>query len=183
MNVRLLICVALAGFCVACNNSSTSKYEGGYNTDNERIENNEKDTRTQQVNPKMANCPWCGGCGTVKLPDPGEIGMMLGYQGGTQVCQACAGQGKVPTEIAEMMKQAVSGMMNGSGMGNGNSGHSGRSKTQIQTELIKAKEVLQSIERDYSNCSSDVLRMQYAQMISNQRGYISRLEDELRYAN
>ena len=57
-----------------------------------------------------------------------------------------------------------------------------RRKESAEMELRKAYELLQSMEYDYENCTSGVLRAQYSNMIAEQKQRIAQLEQELRYA-
>ena len=73
-------------------------------------------------------------------------------------------------------------------MGDGSStdshsfGGSGREAYQIEYELNKARELLESMEEAYANADGVVVRAQYPRMIADQKERIRQLEAELRNA-
>ena len=58
----------------------------------------------------------------------------------------------------------------------------GRSAQEIQYDLHKAYRLLADMERQYQECSSVTIAVQYPSMIQKQRERIYRLEAELRNA-
>ncbi len=129
---------------------------------------------------QMVSCPMCSGTGVFDYL-PGDAFAPK------EVCPACEGKGVCSTERAQEAIQAKAqaeaimngGYNNGGGYYNGGGYGSGRSAYEIENDLRKAYELLESMEEDYRNCSSGVIKEQYPQMIANQRERIAQLEAEL----
>lgn len=174
----LLIVIAL---CSCGNSSSHSNYsfEGSdAQNESEYVDEYEFDDEGySEESSQMVACPMCGGSGVFEFM-PGDI------MAPKQTCQGCGGNGQVTIAQAQQIEAAIN-QMNGIMNGNadyGSGGNSGRSSYQIEMELRKAYELLQSMEYDYENCTSGVLRAQYSNMIAEQKQRIAQLEQELRYA-
>lgn len=79
-------------------------------------------------------------------------------------------------------KAQIDAMMGGGSAEGYSSGGSGRDAYQIEYELNKAYELLKSMEEAYTNSDGIVVRLQYLQMIAEQKERIRQLEAELRNA-
>lgn len=128
---------------------------------------------------QMVQCPMCGGTGVFDYL-PGDV-----FAPKVE-CPACHGQGECDINSAQEAMQAMAqaeAIMSG-GYGGGYDGNysSGRSAYEIEYDLRKAYDLLQSMEEDYRNCSSGVIAAQYPSMIANQQERILQLEAELRNA-
>ena len=138
-------------------------------------------------------CPMCGGTGVVEYI-PGDV-----FAPQVQ-CSACNGTGRCDARTAQQVIDAQRQVNNmfgggyqnqaqddwvqaGNSGGYGYGGGNGRSIHQIEYDLRKAYEQLESLERDYRNCSSGVISAQYPQLIANQQNRIAQLEAELRNAH
>lgn len=168
----------LAGVLFAsCGNSSNSgSYENnpfGENTYSET----EEDGYEQES--QMVTCPMCNGTGIFDFM-PGDM------MAPKQTCGACNGNGVCDVNTAQQVMQAkaqVDAMMGGGGnAGGNNSSGSGRDAYQIEYELNKAYELLESMEEGYANSDGVVVRSQYPRMIADQKERIRQLEAELRNA-
>ena len=128
---------------------------------------------------QMVTCPMCNGTGIFDFM-PGDM------MAPKQTCGACNGNGVCDVNIAQQVMQAkaqVDAMMGGEGNADGyNSGKSGRDAYQIEYELNKAYELLESMEEGYANSDGVVVRSQYPRMIADQKERIRQLEAELRNA-
>ena len=105
----------------------------------------------------------------------------------TVKCSACGGKGVCTASTAKKMiemRNEVNSMMNGGNQIIPNQGgrRSGRSAYEIQNDLNKAYQLLNSMEENYRNCTSVVVAAQYPNMIANQKERIRQLEAELRNA-
>lgn len=143
----------------------------GYQPSRNKSGGNQADEVSQLV-----ICPLCNGTGIFSYM-PGD------FMAPKEVCSLCKGQGVCTASAAQPvidMQREINGMMNG-----GNSGgylQSGRSAYEIQYQLDRAYELLHSMEENYNNCTSGVLRAQYPSMIAEQKRLIMQLENELRNA-
>ncbi len=103
-----------------------------------------------------------------------------------QTCGACNGNGVCDANTAQQVMQAkaqIDAMMgDGSSTDGNSSGGSGREAYQIEYELNKARELLESMEEAYANADGVVVRAQYPMMIADQKERIRQLEAELRNA-
>lgn len=165
---KLLTVMFVAITVCSCNSSpsSNNRYEwSGTNKEQGNGDSNDE---------QMYVCPMCGGTGIFEFM-PGDI------MAPREICQGCNGKKVVTAKQAKSIietKRQVNVMMGGN---NGTSG-SGRSAYEIEYDLKKAYDLLESMEREYQNCSSVVMKAQYPRMIADQKALISRLENELRYA-
>ena len=118
----------------------------------------------------MVTCPMCNGTGVFDFM-PGDV------MAPKQTCGACNGNGVCDVNTAQQVRQAqaqIDAMMSGGG--------SGRDVYQIEYELNKAYELLESMEEGYANSDGVVVRSQYPRMIADQKERIRQLEAELRNA-
>lgn len=180
---KTFIIVAFAGMAMmvtSCGNSSGS--DSGYTPidDWSSTEPDDYDySNNQQA--QMVSCPMCGGTGVFDFM-PGDA-FAPKYQ-----CPSCNGNGVCTAQQAQEAIQAkaqADAMMNGgytSGGGYVSGSGSGRSVAQIEYDLRKAYDLLESTQEDYNNCTSGVLKAQYPSMIAEQRARIAQLEAELRNA-
>ena len=125
---------------------------------------------------QMVTCPMCGGSGVFCLM-PDDI-----FAPRT-TCSTCNGTGMCTEQQAINIQNAVeqaNSFMNGGGMDTPR--QSGRSVYEIQHDLDKAYRLLADMERQYQECSSVTIAVQYPSMIQKQRERIYRLEAELRNA-
>ena len=86
-------------------------------------------------------------------------------------CEACNGTGQCDAETAGQLQQ----MFNVTNTVK-------RSVNEIEYDLQKAYDLLESMKNDYNNCSSGVLKAQYPSRIEQQKARIAQLEAELRNA-
>lgn len=175
---KLQLSIALTGLVliISCGNSSKSgSYENkpfGESTYSE----NDEDGYEQEV--QMVTCPMCNGTGIFDFM-PGDI------MAPKQTCGACNGSGECDANTAQQVKQAqaqIDTMMGGGNASGYSSGGSGRDAYQIEYELNKAYELLESMEEAYANSDGVVVRSQYPRMIADQKERIRQLEAELRNA-
>lgn len=129
---------------------------------------------------QMVTCPMCNGTGIFDFM-PGDV------MAPKQTCTGCDGQGVCDASSAKTIMQAkkdVDALMGveSRGYDTYGSGGSGRDADQIQYELNKAYELLESMEEAYANSDGIVVNSQYPQMIASQKERIRQLEEELMYA-
>lgn len=176
--IIVLIIVAL-GMFLSCGSSSNRDAENSSNSYNSTVNyGNESHNKNQRQ--QMVQCPMCGGTGIFDYM-PGDV-----FAPKVE-CPSCHGQGVCDIERAQEAIQAkaqAEALMGGGGYGGGYDGNysSGRSAYEIEYDLRKAYDLLQSMEEDYRNCSSGVIAAQYPSMIANQQERIRQLEAELRNA-
>lgn len=122
-------------------------------------------------------CPMCGGTGIFDYM-PGDI------MAPKVKCEACSGTGQCDAETAGHLQQMFNdiNIMFDGGCGNYGGYGSVRSASEIEYDLQKAYDLLESMKNDYNNCSSGVLKAQYPSMIEQQEARIAQLEAELRNA-
>ena len=128
--------------------------------------------------PQMVICPMCNGTGIFDFM-PGDV------MAPKQTCGACNGNGVCDVNTAQQVMQAkaqVDAMVGGGSAGSYSSSGSGRSAYDIEYDLKKAYELLESMVEDYNNCTSVVLKTQYPRMIADQKERIRQLEEEFRNA-
>lgn len=171
MKKNLVVLFVMISVC-SCSNSSSNNttYESGKNE--YELDDSYKDDEQIGNDEQMYVCPMCGGTGVFEIM-PGDV------MAPKQVCQGCGGNKVVTAEQAQNIMEAkrqVDAMMGGN---SGISGNSGRSAYEIELDLKKAYELLESMEYDYQQCSSGVTKSQYPSMIADQKAYIRRLENEL----
>lgn len=162
----------------SCGNSSESRsYEsnsfGEYSTSDSEDDNyGEQETR-------MVTCPMCNGTGVFDYM-PGDM------MAPKETCSACNGHGVCDVNTAQQVMQAkaqVDAVMGGGSSSDGySSGRSGRDAYQIEYELNKAYELLESMEEQYANSDGIVVGVQYQRMIADQKERVRQLEAELRNA-
>ena len=122
-------------------------------------------------------CPMCGGTGIFDYM-PGDI------MAPKVKCEACSGTGQCDAGTAGQIQQMFNdiNIMIDEGYDNVEGYISGRSASEIEYDLQKAYDLLESMRNDYINCSSGVLKAQYPSMIEQQEAKIAQLEAELRNA-
>ena len=160
MKHRFFLLPVLVVIMVSCGNHSSSTR-----------------SKNQLLQDQMVTCPMCQGSGTFSYM-PGDI------MAPVQTCSLCGGQRVCTADQAQQfikMQQNIDAMMNGGG-GSYYSGGGRRSVSAIESDLRKARELLEEMEDDYRNSSSVVVRSQYPSMIANQKERINQLNSELRNA-
>ena len=162
----------------ACGNSTKSgSYEN--NPFGEYSSSESEDAGYEEQEVQMVTCPMCNGTGVFDFM-PGDV------MAPKQTCGACNGNGVCDVNTAQQVRQAqaqIDAMMGGGGSDDGySSGGSGRDAYQIEYELNKAYELLESMEEGYANSDGVVVRSQYPRMIADQKERIRQLEAELRNA-
>ena len=162
----------------ACGNSTKSgSYEN--NPFGEYSSSESEDAGYEEQEVQMVTCPMCNGTGVFDFM-PGDV------MAPKQTCGACNGNGVCDVNTAQQVRQAqaqIDAMMSGGGSADGyNSGGSGRDAYQIEYELNKAYELLESMEEGYANSDGVVVRSQYPRMIADQKERIRQLGAELRNA-
>lgn len=173
-----IIIFATVALLAACDHSSSRNQEPKQFNN---VPSSQTNSRDYSGSSQMVTCPMCNGTGIFDYM-PGDI-YAPKYQ-----CPACNGNGVCSTQHAQEAIQAkaqAEAIVNGGysacgGYDNSRRQSSGRSVYEIENDLRKAYEQLASLEYDYNNCSSGVLKAQYPSMISDQKAYIARLEAELR---
>lgn len=161
----------------ACGNSSkNSSYENNPFGEYSSSESEDADYEGQEA--QLVTCPMCNETGIFDFM-PGDV------MAPKQTCGACNGNGVCDVNTAQQVMQAkaqVDAMMGGSSSGDYSSGNNGRDAYQIEYELNKAYELLESMEDAYANSDGVVVRSQYPRMIADQKERIRQLEAELRNA-
>lgn len=161
----------------SCSHSSqSSSYEISSDENSEWEIGDDDDEQVAQ----MVTCPMCNGTGIFDFM-PGDV------MAPKQTCTGCDGQGVCDASTARTIMQAKKDVDALMGVGSGaydtyDSGGSGRDANQIQYELNKAYELLESMEEAYANSDGIVVSSQYPQMIASQKERIRQLEEELMYA-
>lgn len=178
--MKTISCVFLLGsvFLISCGNSSKSgSYEN--NSFGEYSSSESEGAGYEEQEAQMVTCPMCNGTGIFDFM-PGDM------MAPKQTCGACNGNGVCDVNTAQQVIQAkaqVDAMMGGGGSaGDYSSGGSRRDAYQIEYELNKAYELLESMEEGYANSDGVVVRSQYPRMIADQKERIRQLEAELRNA-
>ena len=176
--LQLSIASVVLVLMTACGKSSNSgSYEN--NSFGEYSSSESEDAGYKEQEAQMVTCPMCNGTGIFDFM-PGDI------MAPKQTCGACNGNGVCDLNTAQQVRQAqaqIDAMMGGGGSADGyNSGGSGRDAYQIEYELNKAYELLESMEEGYANSDGVVVRSQYPRMIADQKERIRQLEAELRNA-
>ena len=131
--------------------------------------------RRQESAVQLVVCPMCNGTGTFEFM-PGDI------LAPRETCRTCKDRGICDVNSAQQTMQAkamVDVMMGNNGSSNM---RRGRNASQIENDLSKANELLEDMNRQYSNTDGVVARSQYPRMIANQKERIRQLEAELRGA-
>lgn len=163
---------------LSCDNSSkSSSYENNPFGEYSTPESEDDDYGVGEA--QLVTCPMCNGTGIFDFM-PGDI------YAPKQTCGACNGNGVCDVNTAQQViltKAQIDAMMDGGGNTGGySSGGSGRPACQIEHELNKAYELLESMEEAYANSDGIVVRAQYPRMIADQKERIRQLETELRNA-
>ena len=179
--MKILCLYITAGFVFllsSCGNSSKSKsYEK--NSFDEFPTAESEDNNYGEEEAQLVTCPMCNGTGIFDFM-PGDV------MAPKQTCGACNGSGVCDINTAQQVMQAkaqIDAMMGGlDGSSEYGSGGSGRDAYQIEYELNKAYELLESMEEAYANSDGVVVRSQYPRMIVEQKERIRQLEAELRNA-
>lgn len=177
-NLRFCRCFVVFGLLVSCGQASQSgSCESSSYEDNPEWEMSDDDDEHVA---QMVTCPMCNGTGIFDFM-PGDV------MAPKQTCTGCDGQGVCDASTARTIMQAkkdadvLMGVESG-GYDTYDSGGSGRDADQIQYELNKAYELLESMEEAYANSDGIVVNSQYPQMIASQKERIRQLEEELMYA-
>lgn len=175
--LQLSIALVTLVLMTSCENSSKrSSYESNSFSENTYSETEEDDYEQEA---QMVTCPMCNGTGIFDFM-PGDM------MAPKQTCGACNGSGECDANTAQQVRQAqaqIDAMMGGGGnAGSYSSGGIGRDEYQIEYELNKAYELLESMEEGYANSEGVVVRSQYPRMIADQKERIRQLEAELRNA-
>ena len=160
---------------VSCGNTPKNSSNGNSFDGNSLDEANNSEYVEQA---QMVTCPMCNGTGVFDFM-PGDV------IAPKQTCSACNGNGVCDENTAQQVmktKAQVDAMMGGKSTGSYSSSGSGRSAYDVEYDLKKAYELLESMEEDYNNCTSVVLKTQYPRMIADQKECIRQLEAELRNA-
>jgi len=180
--MKKTICASLmvavtCGFMACGNSSKSNSYENNSFGEYSSSESEEIGYGEQEV--QMMTCPMCNGTGIFDFM-PGDI------MAPKQTCGACNGSGVCDVNTAQQVRQAqaqIDAMTGGGGCAGGySSGGSGRDAYQIEYELNKAYELLESMEEGYANSDGVVVKSQYPRMIADQKERIRQLEAELRNA-
>lgn len=138
---------------------------------------NDNDYQNNQ-NTQFVQCPMCSGTGIFDYM-PGDI------MAPKVKCEACNGTGQCDEATAAQIQQMyndINAMMNSGGYDYCGGYSSCRNAYEIEYDLQKAYDLLESMQEEYNNCSSGVIRAQYPYMIAEQRSRIAQLEAELRNA-
>ena len=174
-NIVVIVCAITLASC--CNSSRNECFA------NKSFEDISSDEDTEylyaEAEAELVTCPICNGLGYYQFSSD-DI-MAPTYQ-----CCACNGSGKCNVETAQQAIQSQAqfeAIINGMGITNGCEycGNS-RSASQIEYQLQKANELLESMEENYANCEGFVVSAQYPHMIAKQKERILELESELRNA-
>ena len=178
MRIKIIVFILCSFLLFSCGNSQKSNpFENNPLVEDSTLESEEDINRSQET--QMVTCPMCNGTGVFDFM-PGDV------MAPKQICGACNGNGMCDVNTARQVMQAkeqIEAMMGGGdGAGVYNSGGSGREVYQIEYELNKARELLESMEEAYANANGVVVRAQYPRMIADQKERIRQLETELRNA-
>ena len=174
---RLLSYIAfvVCALITACGNSSrSSSYEN--NPFEEYFSSASEGSDYAGQDAQMVTCPMCNGTGIFDFI-PSDV------MAPKQTCSACNGNGVCDVNTAQQAMQAkaqVDAMMGGGSIGGYRSSGSERDAYQIEYELNKAYELLESMEEAYVSSDGVVVRSQYPHMIADQKECIRQLEAELR---
>lgn len=169
-NIVLAVGVSIISSCGFVSNENTEENAYPHNT----TMNYDDEDCTNDPQQQLAQCPMCGGTGIFDYM-PGDI-----YAPKVE-CPACNGHGMCDINRAQEAMQAIA-QANAMMREGGNGYRSGRSTYEIEYDLRRANDLLQSMEEDYHNCSSSVIAAQYPSVIANQKELIRQLEAELRNA-
>ena len=155
MKVKVLVFILGSFLLFSCGNSKKKNpFERnplGENSTSELEENNNGGQEAQLV-----SCPMCNGTGIFDFM-PGDV------MAPKQTCGACNGSGICDVNTAQQVMQAKE-----------------QKAYQIEYDLKKAHELLESMEEAYANADGVVVRAQYPRMIADQKERIRQLEVELR---
>lgn len=178
MKVNRLVFVVGGFLLFSCGNSKKSN-SLEFNPMGEASASESEDSHNSGQETQLVTCPMCNGTGIFDFM-PGDV------MAPKQTCGACNGNGVCDVNTAQQVMQAkaqIDAMMGGGSSADAySSGGSGREAYQIEYELNKARELLESMEEAYANADGIVVRTQYPQMIANQKERIRQLEAELRNA-
>lgn len=178
MKVNTLALILVGLLFISCGKSrKNNPFEKEPLQESSVSESEENNSRVQEA--QLVTCPMCNGTGIFDFM-PGDV------MAPKQTCGACNGNGVCDANTAQQVMQAkaqIDAMMgDGSSTDGYCSGGSGREVYQIEYELNKARELLESMEEAYANADGVVLRAQYPRMIADQKERIRQLEAELRNA-
>ena len=178
MKVNTLALILVGLLFISCGNSrKNNPFEKEPLQESSVSEYEENNSRVQEA--QLVTCPMCNGTGIFDFM-PGDV------MAPKQTCGACNGNGVCDANTAQQVMQAkaqIDAMMgDGSSTDGNSSGGSGREAYQIEYELNKARELLESMEEAFANADGVVVRAQYPRMIADQKERIRQLEAELRNA-
>ena len=178
MKVNTLALILVGLLFISCGKSKKNNpFEKEPLQESSVSESEENNSRVQEA--QLVTCPMCNGTGIFDFM-PGDV------MAPKQTCGACNGNGVCDANTAQQVMQAkaqIDAMMgDGSSTDGYCSGGSGREVYQIEYELNKARELLESMEEAYANADGVVVRAQYPRMIADQKERIRQLEAELRNA-
>ena len=178
MKVNTLALILVGLLFISCGKSrKNNPFEKEPLQESSVSESEENNSRVQEA--QLVTCPMCNGTGIFDFM-PGDV------MAPKQTCGACNGNGVCDANTAQQVMQAkaqIDAMMgDGSSTDGYCSGGSGREAYQIEYELNKARELLESMEEAYANADGVVVRAQYPRMIADQKERIRQLEAELRNA-
>ena len=178
MKVNTLALILVGLLLISCGNPRKSNLINKEPLQESSVsESEENNSRVQEA--QLVTCPMCNGTGIFDFM-PGDV------MAPKQTCGACNGNGVCDANTAQQVMQAkaqIDAMMgDGSSTDGYCSGGSGREVYQIEYELNKARELLESMEEAYANADGVVVRAQYPRMIADQKERIRQLEAELRNA-
>ena len=176
MKVNTLALILVGLLFISCGKSKKNNpFEKEPLQESSVSESEENNSRVQEA--QLVTCPMCNGIFDFM---PGDV------MAPKQTCGACNGNGVCDANTAQQVMQAkaqIDAMMeDGSSTDGYCSGGSGREVYQIEYELNKARELLESMEEAYANADGVVVRAQYPRMIADQKERIRQLEAELRNA-
>lgn len=178
MKVNTLALILVGLLFISCGKSKKNNpFEKEPLQESSVSESEENNSRVQEA--QLVTCPMCNGTGIFDFM-PGDV------MAPKQTCGACNGNGVCDANTAQQVMQAkaqIDAMMgDGSSTDGYCSGGSGREVYQIEYELNKALELLESMEEAYANADGVVVRAQYPRMIADQKERIRQIEAELRNA-
>lgn len=182
MNKNLIIAIVSISLLCCVNSNKKSAHDGDgcsqcTNSKNEEVNYSGYARHGYSSSPntdRFVTCQMCGG-----------TGMMTYFDGSLMQCVGCNGRGGFTQEDLDRMAEVFIDQHNSTPTGDDENcyrSNSGRSVYEIENDLQRAYDLLSSMESNYDNCTSEVLRTQYYNMILQQNAHIQKLEQELRNA-